>query len=218
MLNLDTYYHIYNHANGNENLFKESENYRYFLQQYEKHLSPVVDTLAYCLMPNHFHLVVKTKSEEAIKNLDGFQNQLNKPDLPGFENLEGLKSNLEGLISNYISKQFSNFFNSYSKAFNKKYNRRGSLFVKNFKRKPIHSDTYLTTAIIYVHNNPVHHGFTKLMKEWQWSSVHAPFDTNQQLVAVQELIQLFGSPSKFVEQHRQAETEKLNQLSADLET
>ena len=40
------YYHIYNHANGNENLFLENDNYRYFLQQYEKHIQPVADTLA----------------------------------------------------------------------------------------------------------------------------------------------------------------------------
>ncbi|MEQ6119865.1 hypothetical protein [Reichenbachiella sp. MALMAid0571] len=29
-------YYIYNHANGNDNLFQTSENYRYFLQQWAK--------------------------------------------------------------------------------------------------------------------------------------------------------------------------------------
>jgi hypothetical protein len=44
--------HIYNHANGNENLFRGPEDYRYFLQQHQKYISPFADTLAWCLMPN----------------------------------------------------------------------------------------------------------------------------------------------------------------------
>ncbi|MEX2592037.1 MAG: transposase, partial [Anditalea sp.] len=56
-------YHIYNHANGTENIFREEENYRYFLRQYEKYLGPVVNTFAYCLMPNHFHMLVRVREE-----------------------------------------------------------------------------------------------------------------------------------------------------------
>lgn len=198
-LTLNNYYHIFNHANGNENLFKDPENYRYFLQQYEKHLSPVVDTLAYCLMPNHFHLVVKTKLVS---------------DLPGFQNLEGLDNQL---ISNKLSQQFSNFFNSYTKAFNKKYSRMGSLFIKNFKRKPILSDNHLITAILYVHNNPVHHGFTQQMTDWQWSSVDALFSDESGLVDKEALIRLFGSKISYKEMHLSAEKEKLKQLSNQYE-
>ena len=106
-------YHIYNHANGEDNLFRERENYRFFLQQYEKHITPVADTLAYCLMPNHFHLLVRIKDAEAL--LQTF---------PKFETLEKLAA------SNIISKQFANLFSSYTQAFNKKYDRKGSLFQK----------------------------------------------------------------------------------------
>jgi len=69
-------YHIYNHANGSENIFREEENYRFFLQQYDKYLGGVVDTYAYCLMPNHFHFLVGVKDPL---------------DLPGFKNLAGLE-------------------------------------------------------------------------------------------------------------------------------
>jgi putative transposase len=40
-------YHIYNHANGMDNIFREEENYRFFLQQYQKCLGEVVDTCYY---------------------------------------------------------------------------------------------------------------------------------------------------------------------------
>ncbi len=66
MLQFETYYHIYNHANGDDNLFREEKNYRFFLRKYHQHIDVIADTLAWCLMPNHFHLLVKIKSAEAI--------------------------------------------------------------------------------------------------------------------------------------------------------
>jgi len=68
-----TYYHIFNHPNGDEDLSLEPENYRYFLQQYHKHIDKIADTYAYCQMPNPrltgragFSLLVRIKTKEAI--------------------------------------------------------------------------------------------------------------------------------------------------------
>ncbi len=64
-------YHIYNHANGAENPFREAENYRYFLKQWEKHIQPIADTLVYCLMPNHFHFLIKIRSQSELETTFG---------------------------------------------------------------------------------------------------------------------------------------------------
>lgn len=61
-------------------------------------------------------------------------------------------------------------FNSYAQAFNKRYNRHGSLFEKPFKRKLIDSDRYFQNIVLYIHNNPVHHGFCDSPMEYAWSS------------------------------------------------
>jgi REP element-mobilizing transposase RayT len=61
------FYHIYNHANGGEDLFVAEDNYYYFLQSAIYFLSPVAEVNAYCLMPNHFHLLVRIKKENALK-------------------------------------------------------------------------------------------------------------------------------------------------------
>lgn len=58
----DTSFHIYNHANGFENIFREAENYRFFLEKYQLHITPIAETYAYCLMPNHFHLVIRIRN------------------------------------------------------------------------------------------------------------------------------------------------------------
>ena len=60
----DKYYHIFSQANGMIDIFKESRNYPFFIDKMENHLSPVCDMLAFCLMKDHFHLVIKTKELE----------------------------------------------------------------------------------------------------------------------------------------------------------
>jgi putative transposase len=166
MLVFEKYYHIYNHANGDENLFREQKNYAYFLEKYKQHINPIAETIAWCLMPNHFHLLVKIKTEDEITST-----------FPKFKTLEKLKT-LEAK-SNFLSKQFANFFSSYTQSFNKIYERRGSLFLKNFKRKEIADENYLRNLILYIHLNPIAHGFTEVISDWKWSS-YAFFPTTQQ--------------------------------------
>jgi putative transposase len=62
----DTYYHIYNRGVNGEDIFVEERIYDLFLRLFERHLIPVANLFAYCLLKNHFHLSVKIKSEEEI--------------------------------------------------------------------------------------------------------------------------------------------------------
>ncbi|MFD2725362.1 transposase [Hyunsoonleella rubra] len=55
------YYHIYNCGNNKEDIFIEEKNYPYFLNLIKKYIVPVADILSYCLLKNHFHLLIKTK-------------------------------------------------------------------------------------------------------------------------------------------------------------
>ncbi len=58
------YYHIFNRGINSVTIFQDENNMWYFLKLIEKHLKENVEILAYCLMSNHFHLVVKIVSEE----------------------------------------------------------------------------------------------------------------------------------------------------------
>lgn len=57
------YYHIYNRGNNHENLFIHNHDYQRFLTLYSQHINPIARTLAYCLMPNHFHILLQIKNE-----------------------------------------------------------------------------------------------------------------------------------------------------------
>ncbi len=77
-LQKNNYYHIFNRGNNGVDLFFEEENYDYFLDLVKKHIVPRADILSYCLLKNHFHLLVRTKSVEN-ENLisQGFANLFN---------------------------------------------------------------------------------------------------------------------------------------------
>ena len=69
-------YHIYNRGNNRENLFREKRNYHHFLKLYTRYIAPITATYAYCLMPNHFHLLIKIKSH-ASNPSQSFSNLFN---------------------------------------------------------------------------------------------------------------------------------------------
>src|ERR1035437_3778700 len=51
-------YHIYNQGNNRQKIFFSNENYLFFLKKIKLHILPHADIIAWCLMPNHFHLMV----------------------------------------------------------------------------------------------------------------------------------------------------------------
>lgn len=156
MLEPGNFYHIYNHANGFENIFVEDENYSFFLRKLIEHIMPVADILGFCFMPNHFHLAIKIKHEEEIIKL-----------IPSEETGETISYDS---IQRLVSKRFANLFSSYTQSFNKVYHRKGSLFRKNFKSKAIENQVQLLNTILYIHLNPVKHGFTRNHTDWPWTS------------------------------------------------
>lgn len=172
------FYHIYNHAVGGRNIFHGSSNYEYFLSLYDKHITPVAETYAWVLMKNHFHLLVKIRD-------------LNQT---GFENLSGLNPKP-------LHQHFSNLFNAYTKAYNKYYETRGALFERPFKRKLIDNNGYLQQVVLYIHNNPVHHGFCKHPEDYPWSSYLTCTSDKITKLKREEVMKWFNNKSNFKTKH-----------------
>lgn len=66
-LQYDTFYHVYNRGNNGEKIFFNEENYRYFLRKFGIYLTPYIEVYAYCLLPNHFHFLIKTKRKDEME-------------------------------------------------------------------------------------------------------------------------------------------------------
>ncbi|MEO8665031.1 MAG: transposase, partial [Ignavibacteria bacterium] len=62
----NSFYHIYNRGNNYENIFYDESNYIYFLKKYNEYMSEYVKTYAFCLLPDHFHLLIKTSENSVL--------------------------------------------------------------------------------------------------------------------------------------------------------
>ena len=186
------YYHIYNRGINSCDIFRENTNYEHFMGLYQKYISPVANTLAWVLMRNHFHFLVQILPEDCWGEL---------PHPEGFENLRG-EENLRILEADKrINQQFSNLFNAYTKAFNKRYARTGSLFEHTFKRKGIDSVEYLKNVIIYIHQNPVKHGFCEHPLDYPWSSYLSCVTLKPTKLQRERVIGWFGDVNEFKRLH-----------------
>jgi REP element-mobilizing transposase RayT len=161
-LEVDRYYHIYNRGNNRENIFLREEDYRFFLQKYTEMVHPYVNTYAYCLIPNHFHFMIK------------------------FEHFEP-----RGCCQQ-PSHYFRKFFQYYAVWYNKTHNRRGSLFTKYYRRIEVSNDDYLRRLIYYIHMNPVKHGITKDFKSYAYSSFGSYVSYEPSMITRSETLSWFN--------------------------
>jgi REP element-mobilizing transposase RayT len=181
----DTFYHIYNRGNNKQKIFFRQSNYIYFLNNLQKYLSDFACLYAYCLLPNHFHLIIKTAAEEKLlKMIEKHKPESNFSE-PG----------------NIISEQFRLMFMSYTKAINKQEKREGSLLRKYFKHKAITSDEYLIRSILYTHMNPVHHKITYDFRTYMWSSYNKILNTERSYLCKEKILELFGNIENYKEVH-----------------
>ncbi|MEM8485796.1 MAG: hypothetical protein AAF564_09620 [Bacteroidota bacterium] len=178
----DACYHLYNHAVGDEDLFRTAENYRYFMDRCVWYTQGMMDIHAYCMMPNHFHFLIKIKPYEVLK---GF-----------FEGKSDFTACIDSkAISNQIGQQLGNWFNAYARAYNKRFNRRGRLFIERVRRKKVVDDAYMRQLVAYIHWNPVHHGFVAWPEDWMYSSYRLGDQG------------LFGDEQAFARLHREVEAD-----------
>ena len=207
-LSFGNYYHIYNRGIAKANLFYKNGNYEHFLNLYKKYIDPIADTYAYCLMPNHFHLLVRIKEEEEINDIsDSVLNELSN--MSAFAESDSVQSGIPFLNADRSddtvrlrklnpARQFSHLFNAHAKYINAIENRTGSLFQRPFKRKKIETEAYLKQLVIYIHANPVKHGFAKYCKDYYWSSYQDIISSEPTNIKREQVLNWFNSVSDFI--------------------
>lgn len=123
-------YHIYNQGNNRQKIFFDHENYLFFLRKIRIHILPFADILAWCLMPNHFQLMVYVNHTEIDEQLivinPGPTSSRTRIDTT----LEGIPGATQSRTRNFISfnKSVSIMLASYTRAINKQKNWSESLF------------------------------------------------------------------------------------------
>lgn len=151
-------YHVYNRGNKKQPIFFSEANYLYFLQKIKQEWKKYADVLCYCLMPNHFHVMLV-------------------PNAAGCENI--VLGDKETHMQN-LSKTIGKTLSSYTKAINLQKKTTGNLFQKKTKAKLLteqdrlakyfSTHDYLLTCFHYIHQNPLKAKLLNNLKEWVYSS------------------------------------------------
>jgi putative transposase len=157
----DQIFHIFNQGNNKEQIFFNDENYLYFIRKIREFILPYADVLAYCLMPNHFHILV-------------YINQL--------------EIETESKKVRTLNKSLGIMLMSYTNGVNKQQGRTGSLFRQNSKIEDgwirdiatvgskyekflfTPDNDYGRICFNYIHHNPVKAGLVGNETEWEYSS------------------------------------------------
>jgi len=193
-------YHIYNRGNNSQIIFFRRENYLFFLQKIRTYICPFADILAWCLMPNHFHLMVYIKFCE----------------LPISELVTG-SHQLANQILKYrtLNDSISILLRSYTRAIQKQENMTGSLFQHRTKAicltevsgvSPVWFQTTFGTIINipdpdmeypqmcfnYIHQNPVKSGYVNSLLEWEFSSYRDYYGKRHGKLIIRDRASEFG--------------------------
>jgi len=188
-LEYNTVYHIYNCGINGCNIFNDDNDYLKFLSKYVTYIEPVADTFAWSLLRNHFHIIIRIKKENEIKTLIETKSLETRTEV----RTPDKKPN--------PAKQFSHLFNAYAQYFNHKYNRHGALFESPFKRNIIDNRAYLKRCLIYVHQNPVFHGFVERLEDYRYTSYNAVLSEKFTRIKRKTVLNLFENIDGFNSEH-----------------
>jgi len=181
-------YHVYNQGNNHEVVFFEERNYLFFQEKMRTYLLPYADLLCFCLMPNHFHWLIRVKEEVlkirrpgSFKSSDDSESSddLNDPGLRIFNTSRTLNQSIAILLR------------SYTRAVNKQENRSGTLFRQHTKAKSGWIEEFITVdkyrhgvwdfrafpddeygmhCFNYIHHNPCDARLVIQATDWEFSS------------------------------------------------
>jgi putative transposase len=174
-LELGQIYHITCRGEKGEKLFPEERAYPYFLNLYFRAIAPVADTYAYCLLPDHAHFLVRTRTAgELPKDKEVLE--------PG--------------------KHFA-ILGAYTRAVNKAYQRSGRLFQAPVGQVRLTSDVHLGHLIAYIHQDPERHGLVADFVAWPHSSYEALLSHEPTPLKREEVLAWFDGRDAFRQFHEQ---------------
>ena len=179
----ESFYHVYNRGVDKRPIFRDEQDYRFFIKLLRKYMDPSyqskaneiirpsfsnsIELLAYCLMPNHFHLLIYLKN-----------------------NTDDAERLFRGIMTAYVM------------YFNHKYRRVGPLFQGRYKASPVNDDNYLLHISRYIHLNPL--DVDQDYKKYPYSSYGLYTENrNQTFLSLDRLVPFvdFGNYKEFVAEY-----------------
>ncbi len=191
-------YHIYNQGNNRKKIFFNRENYLYFLRKIKTYITPYADIMAWCLMPNHFHLMVYVREVEL--NLHSIGVVSNNADA------------MHASKKRTFNQSIGIMLRSYAQAVNRQQGFSGKLIREKTKAECINCSDGITPSFVvwqgitqsniyereyphicfhYIHQNPVKAGLVKQVTDWEYSSARDYAELRQGKLVNKKLVKVF---------------------------
>ena len=135
-----------------------------------------VEILGFCLMGNHFHILVKTLPEYKFSDQDIKKRYVG---FYGDERLfaDGLVPSLRVKLSN-LSEFVREIKVGFARYYNKRHNRRGYFWGDRFKSVIVDKGETLINCLAYIDLNPLRAGIVSRPEEYRWNSLGYHMQTN----------------------------------------
>ena len=211
-------YHVYNQGNNLQRIFFNYDNKKLFLDKIRKHILPYADILAWCLMSNHFHIMIYVNKIQPIESADTRQTLCDE--LTESAAARQTLSKAGNLYTHCSKDHTLNYsigmmLSSYTQIVNKQQKRSGSLFRPNTKSECITTCNGITPSFFntndgtflnihlsekeypkvcfdYIHNNPVKAGLVKKPEDWEFSSFRDVYGLRNGNLINRERIEEYG--------------------------
>ena len=199
----DHLYHIFNRGNNSQRIVYNRNNYFFLLQKIKQYILPYADVLAWCLLPNHFHLMVYINHVElSIATTDSLTSS------------EAISSR-SPVKTRTLNDSIGIMLRTYTRAIHKQENTSGPLFQKHtkaiclteingiskswFKHEygtliniPEADKEYPNVCFNYIHQNPVLHKLSSNVEEWEFSSAQDYYTNRKGKLINKEKAKEFG--------------------------
>ncbi len=136
-----------------------------------KHYAAIffTDVIGFCLMGNHFHLLVRMKSPEDVQ-IEDVEDRYKQ--LFG-ENTTLSSQRMDALRQEWcsLSRFISSIKQKFSRYYNKKNNRKGYFWGDRFKSVIVEDGRTLINCLAYIDCNPIRAALVKRPEEYRWCSL-----------------------------------------------
>ena len=194
-------YHVYNQGNNRQTIFFQRQDYLIFLNLYKRLFSSTASTIAWCLMPNHFHFMIYADERCGAKIKQG------------------------GIYLDPITNSIRKLLSGYARIFNHQYKKTGSLFRQKTKAKCLSSieikpnsscliQNYYVNCFHYIHQNPLVAKLAERLEDWEFSSFqdYAGFRNGTHCQKELAILHCGYNPENFIEKSYELVDKKLIEL------
>ncbi len=129
----------------------------------------LVEILGFCLMGNHFHILVRMFPEHKFTDKDILNRYV---DFYGDERIfaEGLVSSLREKLSS-LSEFMREIKVNFARFYNRRHHRRGYFWGDRFKSVIVENGETLINCLAYIDLNPLRAGIVELPEQYRWNSL-----------------------------------------------